>query len=701
MPLFSDQSLLTTTLMHTNHLIHETSPYLLQHAHNPVEWYAWKPEAFERARRENKPILVSIGYSTCHWCHVMERESFEKEDVAALMNALFVCIKVDREERPDVDQIYMEACQIISGSGGWPLNCFLMPDGRPFFAGTYYPPVPAYNRPSWSQVLQNLATAYRERPDTVENQANRLLGYLSKSDHSLVQTSALSNTFFTEKNNIVALDTLFETLRARFDRANGGFGGAPKFPSSMTLHFLLHYQAFTQNSEYKEEALQHVTRSLDKMILGGIYDQLGGGFARYATDAEWLVPHFEKMLYDNALLVSLLADAYKATKKDLYKATIEETLAYIQREMTAPDGGFYTALDADSEGVEGKFYVWQKIEIDALLGEDAPLFCDFYDVTEEGNWEETNILWRERSAEDYCQRNQLELTLFLEKIEKNKQILFNYRKNRIHPGLDDKQLLSWNALQVSAYCHAYMALGNEAYKTVAVQTINFILKKFKSNNKNTISNPLALLHTYKNGIAQYDAFLEDYAYLIAALLEVYRCTFDTDYLIKARAFTDFVVANFWDVEQNLFYFTAATQTDILLRRKELYDNAMPSGNATMLLNLQQLSLIFDEVTYKNKAEQMLAALQNSITKFPTSFGRWSMGLLQAIVPNKEIAIIGKDFEAKATALQRRFLPNSLVMASGAENNDFPLLSYKPFSAQTLIYVCENYACQKPVEEFVE
>jgi uncharacterized protein len=664
--------------MHTNHLIHETSPYLLQHAHNPVEWYAWKPEAFDRARRENKPILVSIGYSTCHWCHVMERESFEKEAVAALMNELFVCIKVDREERPDVDQIYMEACQIISGNGGWPLNCFLMPDGRPFFAGTYYPPVPAYNRPSWSQVLQNLATAYRDRPDTVEEQANRLLGYLSKSDNSLVQTANIGDTFFTEKKNIDVLDTLFETLRARFDRANGGFGGAPKFPSSMTLHFLLHYQAFTQNAEFKEEAMQHVTRSLDKMILGGIYDQLGGGFARYATDAEWLVPHFEKMLYDNALLVSLLADAYKATKKTLYKTTIEETLAYIKREMTAPDGGFYTALDADSEGVEGKFYVWQKTEIDALLGEDATLFCDFYDVTEEGNWEETNILWRDRSAEDYCQRNQLEIISFLEKIEKNKQILFDYRKKRIHPGLDDKQLLSWNALQVSAYCHAYTALGNEEYKTIAVNTVDFILEKFnkeiqpqiqKSNSsvepketetqiqgsnsnveqpetpidRSEIHNSSFITHhsfhhTYKNGIAQYDAFLEDYAYLIAALLDVYRCTFDTHYLTKARVLTDFVLANFWDAEQHLFYFTAATQTDILLRRKELYDNAMPSGNSTMLLNLQQLALIFDEASYKNQSEKMLAALQNSITKFPTSFGRWAMGLLQAVVPSKEIAV---------------------------------------------------------------
>ena len=384
-----------------NHLINETSPYLLQHAHNPVEWYAWKPEAFERAKAENKPILVSIGYSTCHWCHVMERESFENQDVADIMNQLFVCIKVDREERPDVDQIYMEACQIISGSGGWPLNCFLLPDGRPFFAGTYYPPQSAYGRPSWIQVLHNLSNAFQQKRDVVEQQANQLTDIIRNSDKNYVKNTEGGDFEKLEGGapsvfNTSYLENVFYALRERFDRVEGGFGGAPKFPSTMSIQFLMDYHFYTKN----EEALAHAELSLIKMIQGGIYDQIGGGFARYATDREWLIPHFEKMLYDNALLITTLSDAYKLTKKDIYSETIEETLTFILRDMTAPDGGFYSAYDADSEGVEGKFYVWKKAEIETILGADAPLFCAFYDVSEEGNWEESSILWRQKTIQN-------------------------------------------------------------------------------------------------------------------------------------------------------------------------------------------------------------------------------------------------------------------------------------------------------------
>ena len=446
-----------------NHLIKETSPYLLQHANNPVDWYAWKPEAFARAKAEDKPILVSIGYSTCHWCHVMEHESFENQTVAAFMNAHFVCIKVDREERPDVDQIYMEACQIISGNGGWPLNCFLLPDGRPFFAGTYYPPTSAYGRPSWTQVLKNLSDAYVHKREIVEQQAEQLTDMIRNSDKNHVKNKDNTEggnfqTFEGDVTNVFDRDYLnnaFYAMRERFDRVEGGWGGAPKFPSTMSIQFLLDYYFYTKN----EEALAHAELSLQKMIQGGIYDQIGGGFARYATDRAWLIPHFEKMLYDNALLISVISDAYKLTKRDIYSETIEETLTFIQREMSHTEGGFFSAYDADSEGVEGKFYVWQKAEIEAALGEEAALFCEFYDVSEEGNWEENNILWRQKSYSEFVTEKGIDATILKEKLRICRKKLFDIREKRIKPGLDDKILLSWNALMISAFARGLRSSG--------------------------------------------------------------------------------------------------------------------------------------------------------------------------------------------------------------------------------------------------
>ena len=450
---------------HNNQLCDETSPYLLQHAHNPVDWYAWKEAAFAKARAEDKPILVSIGYSTCHWCHVMERESFEDEQVAAFMNAHFVNIKVDREERPDVDQIYMEACQVISGGGGWPLNCFLTPDGRPFFAGTYYPPQPMYNRPSWLQILENLAVAFKTKRTVVEEQADKMTEIIRGSDEQLIKR-------FTKKEgagstledfgsglreigllNKSFLTTSYKGLERQFDREAGGFGGAPKFPGSMNLAWLLEYNHYTQEAD----AVEHALLSLDKMIMGGIYDQIGGGFSRYATDKFWLVPHFEKMLYDNALIVSVLADAYKITKHPLYQETIEETLGFVLREMTDPEGGFYSAYDADSEGVEGKYYVWTKEEVEAVLGPNAALFCSFYDVTSEGNWEEHSILHREACFEAFAENKGLNLDVLKQTMSDCRRKLYETRSGRIKPGLDDKILLSWNALMVSAFAKSHEA----------------------------------------------------------------------------------------------------------------------------------------------------------------------------------------------------------------------------------------------------
>ncbi|NJL76235.1 MAG: thioredoxin domain-containing protein [Saprospiraceae bacterium] len=673
-----------------NHLQYETSPYLLQHAKNPVDWYAWKPAAFERARLEDKPILVSIGYSTCHWCHVMEHESFENEQIAAFMNTHFINIKVDREERPDVDQIYMEACQFISGSGGWPLNCFLTPDGRPFFAGTYYPPQQAYNRPAWMDVLKHISTSFRERRKEVEAQANQLVGLIEKSDDRLfgqVIEGLTPSQVFTP----VTLQNISFNLLKRADTTFGGFGGGLKFPSSMSLRYLLHYHFFTLDVD----ALKHVELSLDKMIQGGIYDQLGGGFARYATDREWLIPHFEKMLYDNALLIRLLCEVYQLTGKAIYRETIEETLTYVQREMISPEGGFYAAQDADSEGVEGKFYVWSKAEIEELLGEEAALFNDFYGVSEIGNWENVNILWREQTYEQYAQAKQLEVEELKLRLKSARAILFAARNQRIYPGLDDKILLDWNALMCAAFAQAYQTLGTPIYKEIAQRNIDFLLTKLKQ------SDTIALFHTYKNGQAQYDAFLNDYAFLIDALLEVYHITFETKYLDKALLYNDFVLVHFFDDQKNAFYFTSAQQQDIIMRKIDLYDSALPSGNSTMVHNLQRLSILFDQPTYRNLAASMLMNVQSSVEQYASSFSLWAMAIMNEVHAIPEIAILGNNAFEMAMSMQRHFLPNKVLMISTTENDNYPLLKGKPLDTTTQIYICKNYACQQPVEHVSE
>ena len=673
-----------------NHLQYETSPYLLQHAKNPVNWYAWKPAAFERARLEDKTILVSIGYSTCHWCHVMEHESFENEQVAAFMNTHFINIKVDREERPDVDQIYMEACQFISGSGGWPLNCFLTPDGRPFFAGTYYPPQQAYNRPAWMDVLKHISTSFRDRRKEVEAQANQLVSLIEKSDDRLfgqVIEGLTPSQVFTP----VTLQNISFNLLKRADKTFGGFGGAPKFPSSMSLRYLLHYYFFTHDTD----ALQHVELSLSKMIQGGIYDQLGGGFARYATDREWLIPHFEKMLYDNALLIRLLCEAYQLTGKAIYRETIEETLTYVQREMISAEGGFYAAQDADSEGVEGEFYVWNKAEIEQLLGEEAALFNDFYGVSETGNWEHVNILWREQTYEQYAQAKQLEVEELKSRLKSARLILFAARNQRIYPGLDDKILLDWNALMCTAFAQAYQTLGTPIYKEIAQRNMDFLLTKLKQ------SDDIALFHTYKNGQAQYDAFLNDYAFLIEALLEVYHITFETKYLDKALVYNDFVLAHFFDDQKNAFYFTSAQQQDIIMRKIDLYDSALPSGNSTMVHNLQRLGILFDQPTYRNIAASILMNVQSSVEQYASSFSLWAMAMMNEVHAISEIAILGNNAFEVAMSMQRHFLPNKVLMVSTTENDNYPLLKGKPIDTTTQIYICQNYACQQPVEHVSE
>jgi hypothetical protein len=675
-----------------NLLRYETSPYLLQHANNPVHWQAWKPEAFEKARAEDKPILVSIGYATCHWCHVMERESFEDEEVAAYMNDHFVCIKVDREERPDVDQIYMEACQIMTGGGGWPLNSFLTPDGRPFFAGTYYPPVPSYNRPSWLQVLMNISSAYERQRDTVEHQADRLTDRIRNAGGALTavrQQLEVPGLPF----HAVLLQNIFHGLSRQFDRQHGGFGGAPKFPGTMALQYLLQYfYYFRENA-----ALDHLTHSLDKMAMGGIYDQLGGGFARYATDAAWLVPHFEKMLYDNALLVCLLAEAYQLTGKQLYRETMEETLEWVRREMTSQEGGFYSALDADSEGVEGKFYVWDKAEVDAILGADAATFCTYYGISEEGNWEHHNILWREKDLATFARENNLEVQALDARLADCRRRLFDARSRRVPPSLDDKILLDWNALMCTAYARAYAATGETTYRDAACCALDFLLERLLQQDG------ISLYHTYREGRAQYDAFLDDYAFLIEALLEVAQVTCDYRYLRQAGRYIDHVLEQFLDRDEDLFYFTSTRQQDILLRRKDLYDSATPSGNSTMVRNLQRAGILLGREDWRELAGRCLLRVRDAVERYPGSFGRWATGLLGEVTGIEEIAVTGERAFELAAQIQREFLPQKVLMAAVAPDESFPLLAGKA-AGETLIHLCRNYTCLQPVrtlEEFRE
>lgn len=676
-----------------NHLQYESSPYLLQHAHNPVDWYAWKPEAFERARTEQKPILVSIGYSTCHWCHVMERESFENEAVAALMNTHFINIKVDREERPDVDAIYMEACQLLTGSGGWPLNCFLTPDAKPFYAGTYFPPRPAYNKPSWTQLLEHLANIWANKRDTALDQAEKLLANIRRNDGVFLNPKALEMSIGSTQE-APDLQNIFRRMREQFDHAEGGFGGAPKFPSTMALQWLLNWHHFSGNPE----ALQHALFSLEKMSRGGIYDQIGGGFARYATDREWLIPHFEKMLYDNALLVTVMSDAHKLEAGrgsqptgSPWAAVIEQTLDYVAREMTHAEGGFYSAQDADSEGVEGKFYVWEKSEIEAALGDEAALFCEFYGVSAEGNWEEKNILWQPHTLEAFAQDHHIPIKELKSRLHSSAGKLLDIRSKRIWPGLDDKILMGWNALMTSAYASAFTALGHEPYRQAAVRNLEFLKQNFYIKDQANHN-----LNRWRHSASQLYAFLDDYAYLIAALVDVYQITFDPQYLKTAGECMDYVFSHFHDPESGTFFYTDIEQTDILFRKKDLYDNAVPSGNSTMVHNLQRLGILLDRSEWRETASRMLAVMRETIEKYPISFERWASALLNEVYPMQEIALVGENALEKAIEIQRGFLPNKVIMAALLPDDSQALLAGKAGAPEALIYVCRNFACQRPV-----
>jgi len=672
---------------YTNDLIHETSPYLLQHAHNPVNWHAWKPETLAKAVKEDKPILVSIGYSTCHWCHVMERESFEDPSIASLMNELFINIKVDREERPDIDMIYMEAVQILTGSGGWPLNCFLLPDGRPFYGGTYFPSDEWYGRATWRQVLVNIARAYQQQRETVIEQATKLTLSIKGNEKRFI-SEINSNVLSPEKESDIS--KLFYKIEEQFDKIDGGFGGAPKFPQTKTIDFLMSiFYAFGN-----KPALSHALLSIKKMVRGGIYDQIGGGFARYSTDSAWLVPHFEKMLYDNALLIKSMADLFRLTKDQEVGRAIHETMNFIQSEMMHPEGGFYSAIDADSEGIEGKFYVWQKTEIDKLLGDDAPLFCEIYNVTEAGNWEHSNILNLSESLENYCKIRDLDIPNTLETIKKCKKILLNFRNQRIRPGLDDKILLAWNALTISAYSEAGMALQHKPYIEIAIEQQQKVKSFFQNSDG-------SLMHSFKNGNASICGMLDDYAFYIESLLILFQATQAEKYLIEAKNYIDYTIEGFYDKNDGLFYYTSDQQTDIILRKKELFDNATPSGNAVMCRCLLISGTIFDENKYTEMAIRMLKAVDKSVSLYPSSFGYWAKNKLLLQMGLEEIVVDGKDQDTLVEEINTIYSSGRIIMKTNLESTNWPMLLNKEKSEQSLIYLCKDFNCYKPVSSIKE
>jgi uncharacterized protein len=662
----------------SNRLLNESSPYLLQHAHNPVDWYPWGEEALEKARSENKVILISIGYSACHWCHVMEKESFESEDVAKIMNENFINIKIDREERPDLDHIYMDAVQAMTGSGGWPLNVFLTPGAKPFYGGTYFPPVKAYNRSSWPEVLNAIKLAWVERQEEIRAQAENLTGHLQKSNgFGLTKKNDDSNLLPVEEQ----ADMIFRNIMKTADTEWGGFGKAPKFPQTFTIRYLLQHYHFTGN----KKALEQARLSIDKMLEGGIYDHVGGGLARYSTDEEWLAPHFEKMLYDNALFLNVICEVYQLTKDEYYEKAIRKTIAFVERELMHEEGGFYAALDADSEGEEGKYYVWDKKEVDELLGVEGEVFCDFFNISATGNWEGKNILRILKKPDLFAEEKKLDPGEFELMINESLAKLSSKRNTRIRPSLDDKILLGWNALMITALCKASAALNDDAYRKMAERSFDFIINNFKSSG-------VELYHTYKNKNAKYPAFLDDYAYLVQACICLQEITSDSNYLVYANQLSDYVTANFSEENTGYFYFTGKNQADVIMRKKEVYDGATPSGNSTMAENLFYLSVIFDKKEWYNIGKKICDGLHTAIVNYPTSFANWATILIKQAYGINEVVITGNGFKEVRNALLERYMPDKILQCDTAGNDEFPLLKGKAQEEGVRIYLCKNYSC---------
>jgi uncharacterized protein len=672
---------------HTNSLINETSPYLLQHAHNPVDWHAWGEEALEKARVQDKPILLSIGYSACHWCHVMEHESFENEAIAKLMNHNFVNIKVDREERPDLDQIYMNAVQMMTGHGGWPMTMFLTPEGIPFYGGTYFPPEDRYNMPGFPRILMSVAEAYRAQPDQVAHTASGMLSELRRI--SLAQPA---NELITKE----LLDDSARRIARNYDPQHGGFGGAPKFPPAMTLEFLLHTNYRTR----QDDVLEMATHTARRMADGGIYDQLGGGFHRYSVDAKWLVPHFEKMLYDNALLSRFYLHLYQVTREEFARLIAEETLDYVLREMTAPSGGFYSTQDADSEGHEGKFFLWSRAEVVEALGdEDAPLFCDYFNVTEAGNFEERNILNITDSMDAVAERHHVSRHHLSTVISRGRKQLLEIRERRIKPARDEKTLTAWNGLMLASFAEAAAILERDDYREAARNNARFVLTNMRRDG--------LLLRTYKDGQAKLNAYLDDYAFFIDGLIALYEATGEITWLQDAISLTDKMIEEFWDETDGGFFYTGKSHEKLIVRSKDFFDNATPSGNSVAASLLLRLAIFTGQEAYRRHAITALRLLADHIRRYPSAFGLALCAVDFYLSSPKEIALVGPD-HAQLAPLSRvvwqTYLPNRVIASTTAVSAPdasrlVPLLQKRELlEGKPTAFVCENYACQTPVTD---
>ena len=678
-----------------NRLANSASPYLLQHAHNPVDWYPWGPEALQKARKENKLILVSIGYSACHWCHVMEHESFEDEKVAAVMNEYFVCIKVDREERPDVDQIYMSAVQLMTGRGGWPLNCICLPDQRPIYGGTYF------RKNDWVSLLFNLADFYKQKPTDAEEYAVKLTEGIKQ--YESVQFIDTQPEY--EKEN---LEEILENWQHYFDSNEGGMGSSPKFPMPNNWQFLMKYAYLMRN----ENVAQQVKLTLRKMAFGGIYDHIGGGFARYSVDGRWHVPHFEKMLYDNAQLVSLYAEASIWQYDPLYPQIVEETINFIKRELTSPEGGFYSALDADSEGVEGKFYTFTKAGIEEILGDDADLFCIYYHVTDDGNWEEesTNVFFRKETDEQLAIKLGLSVAELVAKINASRKKVLEARSKRVRPGLDYKILTSWNGLMLKGLCEAYRAFNQPEYLELALQNAGFLLNNMigkegrliriaspkSSPEERTLKNNSPL--SFGEGRGEAIAFLDDYANLTEALIALYEVTFDEQWIHHAKKLTDSAITHYYDNEKGVFYYTADDDEQLIARKSEIMDSVIPASNSVMANNLKKLGLLFDNDRYIEISAQLLRNVVQQIAKYGSSYSNWCMLLLNEVFGINEIAIAGSGAEKFRVEVEKNYIPNKILL--GGTKGSLPLLLDK-FAATTRIFICKDKTCGLPSENIEE
>jgi len=668
----------------TNALIDETSPYLLQHAHNPVNWYPWTKIALDKAISENKPIFLSIGYSSCHWCHVMEHESFENEDIAKIMNENFISIKVDREERPDLDDIYQKVCQMATGQGGWPLSVFLTPDQKPFYVGTYFPVLNNYGRPGFGSILLQLAQAWKEKPDDVRKASDNFMQNLRGAE-TVTSPAKLEKTLLDE-----AAMNLFQIA----DNTYGGFGQAPKFPNAANLSFLLRYGKISKISKFSE----FVFKTLNKMGRGGIFDQIGGGFHRYSTDAKWLVPHFEKMLYDNALLPIVYAEAYQISKNQFYLDIIDKTLEFVLREMTSSEGGFYSALDADSDGEEGKFYVWSKKEIISVLGKDSDVFCLYYDVTDGGNFEGHNILNNSVAITTLAFHSGLTEDAVRSLLKESSKKLLDFRSRRIRPGLDDKIITSWNALMISAFVKGFRVTANTDYLNAAENCIAFIEKNLLVGD--------SLFRTYKNGKAKLSAYLEDYAYFINSLVDIFEIKPDVKYLKLAERLANYLVEHFWDEKNSSFYFTADDHESLIIRPKNNYDLSMPSGNSVAANSLLKLYHLTQNKKFLEISTKTMEAFAVMAAENPFGFG-YLLNTIYLYLQNPiEITVLNSENKMLCDELVKKFLPESILVSIQNSNQLQQLTTYqffkgKTFENETTVYVCKNFSCSLPLKNISE